>query len=374
MKMNIFYFFAFILLSTLFSCSGGPANDPRSIYTYQTMQGEMFNALGGISEKASIINEVEQDKSSPYTQKYAKKALLKWRRIEQELGEAIALIEETKRLLFLQMGENIKVEDTMNTIRYRKYDSRYPTEPAGYDLAKVKNNETTDVLSPNGAFAKKIQIKMKQLRKVLTEIAAFHEKRDYTEKTYFFKDPNINAYSSYIQLREMLEKSGAVKHVAVDDLEIVLRIYSRLSYKTDFWENSFEENLPWLEAFGFLISLENDILNATNDALSIFYYQLGFGGSYNFTEILALVNGDEFVPQGKNPTFEVFLGALLYINDPIVKANGAKVISVKDGKAYLTADMGNKNELTISGTLTVITYSGIPKTFPWKKTFYREPN
>lgn len=374
MKMNIFYLSTFILFSFLFSCSSESANDPRTVYIYQTMQTEMFNASDKIFEKKYHLKDMSEDITSPGIQKWAKKELQKINKMEQIAGEAIALIEDTKRLLFLKMGENIKIDDTTNTIRNQKFDLRYPLNPARYDLTKVKNNETTDVLSPDGAFAKKIQIKMKQLRKVLSETAGYQDLRGPNDKEYFFKDPNINEYSTYLNLREKMDRSGAMKHVAIDDLEFIYRIYGYLSYKNDFWETSFEESLPWIEAFGFLNSLETDIFNATNDAISTIYYRMGCGGSYNFTEILAIVKGEEFVPKGKNPTFEVFLGALLYINDPIVKANGAKVIYVKDGKAILTAEMGNKKELTVTGTLTVITYSGIPKTLHWKKTFYREPN
>ncbi|MEN9442310.1 MAG: hypothetical protein RLZ33_2387 [Bacteroidota bacterium] len=373
MKMNIFYFFAFILLSTLFSCSGGPANDPRSIYTYQTMQGEMFNTCYRMYEGLSEIKEIAEDKSEPFTQKRAKYTLEKMYKMEQNAGEIIKLIEDTKRMLFLQMNENMEI-DVPNCIRSSKYDVNYPISPIVYQLSKVKNNETTNLLSPDGAFAKKIQSNIKHLRKELTELAAIRDLRDSQDKSFFFKDPDINSYSSLLNLREKIEKSGATKHTAPDDLELILRIYERLSYKQDFWDACLKENLSWIEAFGFLISLEADIINATNDAMACLRYRHGSCGCIDIANFVPLVTGEERLLQGQNPRFEVLMAGIMSHKTPIFEVNGAKIIHIRDGVATITAEMGKDQEKTITGTLTIFNKSGIPKTYPWKKTFYREPN
>lgn len=176
MKMNIFYFSTFILFTFLYSCSSGPANDPRTIYTYQTMQSEMLIPSSKLAENKSTLKEISEDKTEPEIQRWAINALFDISKMEKSAGETLKLIEDAKQLLFLQMGENLKIDDKAS-IRYEKFDIRFPLYPARYDLSKVKNNETTDVLSPNGTFAKKIQFSIKQLRKVLTETAGFHEDR-----------------------------------------------------------------------------------------------------------------------------------------------------------------------------------------------------
>ncbi len=372
MKMNIFYFFAFILLSTLFSCSGGPANDPRSIYTYQTMQGEMFQSYYRVADYSSQIKEISLDRSTPEIQNWGINSLSKVDKIQKKVAEIIYLIEEAKRLMFLQMGENLDIDDP-NSIRSSKYDYYNPIVAIGYDLSNVKNNETTNLLSPDGAFARKIQVKLKQLRELLTETEAYLKITD-PNKTFYFVDPNINSFTTKSNLREQLEKSNALKNVALDDHEIVLRIYERLSYNQAFWDNCIQENVPWQEVFGFLISLEIDIYNATADAISGISCRVGCGGGYNIAEIVPIILGDEIVKAGKKAKFEIFLGGQLFINNPIVKAHGAKVISVKDGKAILTADMGKALEIQVTGTFTVLSKSGVPTTIPWKKTFFREPN
>lgn len=373
MKMNIFYFFAFILLSTLFSCSGGPANDPRSIYTYQTMQTEMLIPSGKLAENISIVKEISEDKSEPYMQQWAINALLNINKMEKSAGETLKLIEDAKRLLFLQMGENLNIDDKAS-IRYQKFDIRFPLYPARYDLSKVKNNETTDILSPDGTFAKKIQSSIKQLRKVLTETAGFHEDRFTHEKLNYFKDPNINTFSSRIDLRKQIEKSNGFKHVALDDQELILRIYEQISYTPEFWNTSFGENISWLEAFGFLISLQSNILNATNEAVTCIQYTYGSCGCIDIANFIPLVTGEERLLQGQNPRFEVLMAGIMSHKTPIFEVNGAKIIHVRDGVATITAEMGTDQEKTITGTLTIFNKSGIPKTYPWKKTFYREPN
>jgi len=373
MKMNFSYLYIIAIIPLVFSCSSGPANDPRTIYTYQTMQTEMLIPSGKLAENISIVKEISEDKSEPDMQKWAINALLNIYKMEKTAGEAIQIIEDTKRLLFLQMGENITIDDK-TSIRYQKFDIRFPLHPARYDLSKVKNNETTDVLSPDGAFAKKIQSKIKQLRTVLTETPGFHEDRFTHEKLNYFKDPNINKFSSRIDLRKQIEQSNGFKHVALDDQELILRIYEQISYTPEFWETSFGENISWLEAFGFLISLQSNILNATNEAVTCIQYTYGSCGCIDIANFVPVVTGEERLLSGQNPRFEVLMAGIMSHKTPIFEVKGGKIIHVRDGVATITADMGKDQEKTITGTLTIFNKSGIPKTYPWKKTFYREPN
>lgn len=373
MKMNIFYFSTFILFTFLYSCSSGPENDPRTIYTYQTMQSEMFIACNRMYEGLSEIEEIADDISEPEIQVRAIQSMKDIKKMEQSAGEAIQLIENTKRLLFLQMGENL-ANGNKNSICLTKFDNRYPMYPARYDLSKVKNNETTDVLSPDGTFAKKIQFSIKQLRKVLTETAGFHEDRFTHETLYYFKDPNINTFSSRLDLRKQIEQSNGFKHVALDDQELILRIYEQISYTPEFWETSFGENLTWIEAFGYFISLESDIINATNDAINCLRYRYGSCGCIEVADFVPVVIGEERLLPGQNPTFQVQFAGILSHRKPIINGKDLEVLQVRDGVATVKGDMGKNEKKTFQGTITILNRSGIPKTLNWKKTFYREPN
>lgn len=373
MKMNIFYLFTFILFSFLYSCSSGPANDPRTVYIYQTMQTEMFNTCERIYENISNVKEISEDKSLPDIQIRAKQSMEDIHKMEVSAGEAIQLIEDAKRLLFLQMGENLNLEDK-TSIRYQKFDLRYPLIPARYDLTKVKNNETTNVLSPNGNFAKNINSKIKQLRKVLTETIAFNKDRYTNEIHNYFKDPNINTFSSRLDLRKQIEQSSGFKHVSLDDKELILRIYEQISFTPEFWETSFGENLTWIEVFGFLISLEADIMNATNDAITSILYRYGSCGCIEATSFVPVVIGEERLLPGQNPTFQVQFAGILNQRQPIINGKDIEVLHVRDGVATVKGDMGKNEKKTFQGTITILNKSGIPKTLHWKKTFYREPN
>jgi hypothetical protein len=372
MKMNFSYLYFIAFIPIVFSCSSGPANDPRTIYTYQTMQTEMLITCERIYENMSNIKEISEDKSEPDIQVRAKQSMKDIQKMEVSAGDAIALIEDAKRLLFLQMGENLDIKDA-SAIRYEKFDIRYPLSPVKYDLSKVKNNETTDVLSPSGAFAKKIQTKIKHLRKVLTETIAFNKDRYTHEIHNYFKDPNINTFSSRLNLRKQIEQSNGFKHVSMDDQELILRIYERISYTQEFWESSFGENLTWIEAFGYLTSLETTIFNATNDAITSVLYRYGSCGCIEATSFVPVVIGEERLNPGQNPTFQVQLAGILSHRKPEIVGKDIKTIHVRNGVATVSGDMGRSQKKTFTGSLIIYNKSGIPKTFPWKKTFYREP-
>jgi len=324
-------------------------------------------------ENISYIKEFSADKSEPEIQVRAIQSMKDIKIMEQSAGEAIQLIENTKRLLFLQMGENLAIGHK-NSICLTKFDNRFPMNPAKYDLSKLKNNETTDLLSPEGSFAKKIQYTIKQVRKVLTETAGFREDRMTHEKLNYFKDPEINSFSSREDLRKQIEKSNGFKHLAQDDQELILRIYEELSFTSEFWRASFDENLSWFEAFGILTSLETKIYNATDYAVTCFRYRYGSCGCIEVADFVPVVIGEERLLPGQNPSFQVQIAGILSHRQPIIKGKDLEVLQVRDGVATVKGDMGKNEKKTFQGTITILNKSGIPKTLQWKKTFYREPN
>jgi hypothetical protein len=51
---------------------------------------------------------------------------------------------------------------------------------------------------------------------------------------------------------------------------------------------------------------------------------------------------------------------------PIVTVNGGSLKETHDGRGFVTAKAGG-SELNLSGTITILNKSGVPKTMPWEK-------
>jgi gliding motility-associated protein GldM len=121
-------------------------------------------------------------------------------------------------------------------------------------------------------------------------------------------------------------------------------------------------------ALASLSSMQKEILTARADAVSLIRQRVG-GGEYAFNSIMAIAHGPEVANAGEEIDLQVLMVAYDSDKQPVVKMNGAELPKdqIHDGKGYINVK-GSGSEMKLSGTITILNKSGIPKTLPWEKT------
>jgi gliding motility-associated protein GldM len=111
--------------------------------------------------------------------------------------------------------------------------------------------------------------------------------------------------------------------------------------------------------------LQKEILTARADAVALVRGRVG-GGEYSFNNIVALAYGPEVANANEEVNIEVMMAAFDSDKQPIVTVNGGSLKETHDGRGFVTAKAGG-SELNLSGTITILNKSGVPKTMPWEK-------
>jgi hypothetical protein len=82
---------------------------------------------------------------------------------------------------------------------------------------------------------------------------------------------------------------------------------------------------------------------------------------------MPLAYGPEVANQNEEVEIQVLMAAFDSDKQPIVTVSGGTLRETKEGKGYVTAK-GGSGELKLSGQITILNKSGVPKTLPWEKT------
>ena len=335
-------------------------------------------------EKYLELKEKSEDKSVPDAQKKAIKLLKVVAEIDKLTAARIKEIDDLKVEILKECGENVTTKGTLESIILKDYVASAPLKPIRMKLEHVEGKDKydepmrimlgpeTDIKKPTGKGMDMFN-NYHKYRNQLTELIASSSSDD--EKKFFFKAPNIDDYTNSIDLNSKIKKAIDASSVNPDDQEIIKKIYASLTkdafsdvhdMKGVHWVGKTFDHAPSVAALASLSSLQKEILTARADAVTVIRQRVG-GGEYSFNKIMALAYGKEIANNGEEIEVQVLMAAFDSDKQPIITVNGGSLRETKEGKGYVTTK-GSGSEVKLSGTITILNKSGIPKTLPWEKT------
>jgi len=344
----------------LFACS--TETDSNTLFLAEHSQNDLryINYQGELPY--TQFRERAEDKSQDKTFRVRmKRDFQKIQGIDEEIWTAIDDLEEVKaNVIYEWTGESAEKLAT-NTFGGKNESITI------YDLSKTDNSATSNY-SSNSENGKNLQEIMADFRKNLTEKLALTS-NDET-KEYKFNDSGISDFKDFKELRKKTEALVKASHVAPDDSETLIRIYMELSLSKKDWSNLLPEETSYLNVFNAICHLEKIILKTRQEAFELMGSRYCIA-EYNFDEILPIAYGKDIVSAGDTVEIQVTMAAFNSYGEPIVKCTQGKPVksSVRNGMGKITFIAPEKGEqkVTYSGTVTVKSKSGVPKTVKWEK-------
>ena len=371
----------YLVLTALLALNVSKAILDAFVAIEENIQISNLNEYGRGEEKRLDLKEVSEDKSNPETMKKAIALMAVVNQVDKMTAERIKLIDDMKLEILTKCGENTAQVGPGNIIT-KAYSAKDPLKPTRMDLMRVEGKDkydepmdvmgiADDIKNPKGNGIK-LWNSYNDYRKDLTQLIA--KSSSTAEKQYSFSDPKINNFKDFADIRKQLEKS--LKNVAPDDMEALVTIYSSLTkqekadmdegeIKQVHWIGRTFDHSPSVAALASLSSMQKEILTARANAVALIRGRVG-GGEYSFNKIMALAYGPEVANAGDEVSVEVLMAAFDSDKQPTVTVTGGTLKETKDGKGYVVAKAGS-TEMNLSGTITIMNKSGIPKTMPWTK-------
>lgn len=371
----------YLVLTALLALNVSKAILDAFVAIEENIQISNLNEYGRGQEKYEELKEVSTDKSNPEAQKKATALMAVVAQIDKMTAEQIKMLDDMKMQILTDCGENV-TQVGPEFIVTTAYNAKTPLKPARMNLMRVDAKDKYD--EPMHAMGIAEDLKnptgnglalwngYNDYRGKLTELLA--QSSSTKEKKYSFKDPRINKFKDYADLKAQLDK--VMTNVAPDDAEAIKKIYGGLTKQqevemeegemTVHWVGKTFDHSPSVAALASLSSMQKEILTARADAVSLVRSRVG-GGEYSFNKIMPLAYGPEIANQNEEVEIQVLMAAFDSDKQPIVTVAGGSLRETKDGKGYVTAK-GSSGELKLTGTVSILNKSGIPKTLPWEKT------
>ncbi len=372
----------YLVLTALLALNVSKAILDAFVAIEENVQIANVNEYGRGEEKKGELSDAANDGSQPDLKKKAKKLLAIVNQIDALTAKQIQFIDEMKLAILDKSGEDIKSTGS-NFIISTKYSKNDPLKPTRMNLMKVdgkdKYDEPMEVLGiaddikmPTGDGLK-LWNSYSSYRTSLTEILAASSSEN--GKNYKFKDPKINSFKDFADIKKQLSKS--LKNVAEDDKEDLIKIYASLTkqefgdlhdgeVKNVHWIGRTFDHSPTVAAIASLSSLQKEILTARADAISLIRSRVGTG-EYSFNKIMPLAYGPEVANQNEEVEIEVLMAAFNSDKKPRVTVSGGTLKEVRDGKGYIKTK-GSSGEIKLTGEITITNKRGQEKTMPWSKT------
>lgn len=341
-------------------------------------------------ERKDQILEASLDLTNPVQADKAKMLLTAVEDLDEMTAKRIQLIDKLKLQLLEECGEDLQTVGTSESILMQKKSSKekYPLKPIRMNLENVSGKDKydeamhiligEDIKNPTGEGIK-LWKSLIDYRKEITELVASSQLGgDETakfDKQYFFKAPEINKFKDQRELKSKIEKSIEASNVHPDDKAMIIEIYSSLTKETRsdvneiknvHWIGKTFDHAPVVAALASLSSLQQDILSARADALTLLRSRV-MGSEFSFNTIIPLARGPEVVNQGEDFQVEVMMAVYDKDKQPEVTIDGQSVEEVKDGKGIIRMK-GQGNEMKLRGTVSIKNRSGVKRTMDWEKT------
>lgn len=341
-------------------------------------------------ERKDQILEASLDLTNPLQAEKAKMLLTAVEDLDEMTAKRIELIDDLKLKLLEECGEDLQSVGTSESILMEKKSAkeRNSLKPLRMNLENVAGKDKYDesmriLIGENISDPKGDGIKLwKSLldyRKEITELVASSqlgaEESAKFDEQYFFKAPEINQFKDQKELKALIEKSIKASNVHPDDKAMITEIYSSLTKETRstvngvkdvHWIGKTFDHAPTVAALASLSSLQQDILSARADALTLLRSRV-MGSEFSFNTIIPLARGPEVVNQGEDFQVEVMMAVYDKDKMPEVTLDGNVVEEVKDGKGIIRMK-GQGNEMKLKGTVSIKNRSGVKRTMDWEKT------
>ncbi len=328
----------------------------------------------GISDLKMALAE----KTDPSAKKKVADLIKIANRIDKLTAVQIKLIDETKLKLLDYAGEDISSVNNGNleTILWTKTKD---CTPARMNLFAVQNKEEYDkpmeLLIGSGADIKTPDRNAAGM-KIFSSIAKYRcdlvsELGTWSsgDKKFFLRAKSINDFKDQNDLSFQINKMFRIARINPDELEDLREIYSDLSLqervnsgeiKNVHWIGRTFDHSPLVAALASLTSLQQSILSARADAISMLKERAGTG-EYSFNKVMALSYGPASVNQNEEYEVKVLMAAYDTDNNPIV--TGAT--ETKEGVAYIRGK-ATGSEVNLSGTVSIRKKDGSLKTQNWQ--------
>lgn len=333
-------------------------------------------------EKLSELKQAAIDNSVPQTQKKAKLLLTSIAEIDSKTAAEIEWIDALKLQILKDCGEDLDSEGKPESIIAARYPKN-SLKPIRMKLENVEGKDKydepmhlligEDITHPTGK-GMELWKRYNGYRTVLTELVA--RSMPSEGKAHFFKSPSINAFKDQKDLYAKINKAIVVSNVHPDDQEAIRKIYGSLT-KREFsdvgevnhvhWIGKTFDHAPSVAALASLSAMQKEILTARADAVALIRQRVG-GGEFAFNKVMALAYGPEVANAGEEVEVQVLMAAFDSDRQPKVVFNGSELSKDKihDGKGHITT-RGSGSEMNLSGTITILNKSGIPRTLSWEK-------
>ncbi|MFN6075271.1 MAG: hypothetical protein ACK46Y_06850 [Fluviicola sp.] len=328
----------------------------------------------GISDlKAALL-----EKTDPTAKKRVKDLLVIADRIDKMTIKQVKQIDDAKMELLKYAGEDVTTmkDGDLETILWTKTDK---CTPARLNLFAIKNKEEydkpmelligagADIKSPNkSALGMKIFSSIANYRcDLVSELGTWSS----GEKKFYLRAKSINNFKDQNDLSRQIDKMFRISKINPDELDDLREIYSDLSLqervnageiKDVHWIGRTFDHSPLVAALASLTSLEQSVLSARADAISMLKERAGTG-EYSFNKVMALSYGPAYVNQNEDYEVKVLMAAYDSDNNPIV--TGAS--ETKDGVAYVRGKASG-SEVNLSGTISIRKKDGSMKTQSWQ--------
>lgn len=370
MTKTIFFLSITISLLLLSACGGEAAKqmDTAQIHSMVVLQSSTMEEWYTSESKAVQLREIAKDRNNPSASMKAANMMKAAKHFEALGSKIISRVEDLKKEMFKDVGENVK-DVGPNSILGRSYSHIEPFRISLFSLYKVKSIGSTSILDLNEQTIRELVENIRSYREVLcSELVQSNSVTG--QKPYFFKDPKIVQFQNYDDLNAKVDKAMSKSHIAPDDIEAVRKFYMDLSFTDEHWSQVFHKNMSWLTAFGVLISIENTVISARKNALTLMASRFNLGSEFPISALEPVVFGPEIAYEGEQVKMEVTIAGYNRDIQPQVQVHGGgQVVEIRDGKGIVQtkAPSGGK-EMSITGTISIRTRSGNIISYPWRKT------
>lgn len=359
-----------LLLVLLAACTNtADSNDPAAIYLAHSAQFRSADEYRHGEMVVYELREMAEDLSVPDVQTRFKKMVASAEEIDRITREQLVVLDQMRINLLKGLGADVYRDPARGgMLLYKFHTTLADLRPSEFDLGRVKYKGRISFIASNTANGRKIVSSIQEFRGKLVALLVSSQRSQDLESAFFFKDPMISDYKDAADFYRQMDQAMRKSHVGLDDQEIVKKIYFDLSHNQSTWKELLHEDCSWITAFQLLTTLQTDVLKARTDALTCLRSRVG-GDNYSFNQILVMTPGPEYAKPGTEVEFSVLIAAYDSNRQPIIQLNGGgTVIGVQDGKGIVRVKVPKCREMTITGTISILNKSSIPKTLPWSKT------
>jgi hypothetical protein len=383
----------YLVLTALLALNVSKAVLEAFVAIEENIQVANENEFARGEEKKAQLEEVAKAGDNPQVREKAKKFMKDVEAIEKITAEMIKFLDESKLEIMTTCGEFVTKdgksqpglpEEEMLIHKDGEYDTKKACKPIRMHLAHVQGPDKYDepmlvmginesVTDPKGR-GKDLWEKYNKYRNDLVELVV--KSASTPEKPASLKCTHINEYKDVLDLEKKVDAMFKKGKVPIDEYDEVRKIYISLTKNEKYevhgvqgvhWVGKTWDHNPQVAGIASLSSLENEVLTARADAITLIRARVG-GGDYSFNKVMSLATGPLLANSGDEVELKVLMAAFDSDKQPVVTVNGGTVKETKDGAATVVAKVSGSGEMKLSGTVAIAKKSGELKRENWEHT------